>query len=231
MRIWRRSIPIAWNQTTIVQPTKIALSIAIAALNILWVGHGILRQSSPAIRFVVVAILSYAIATAVEFLWLLSTGPRFTGFESPNSDGPAAQRDSIDSLVAELSTLPPTELRDETLEFAKELKDFEAGSDREFVKTLAGSDPVPVASESERDDVLDKQSVELFEQNLRTWRVYRERFYRPARAFRDELRKRLGIRNVNSEPRIPALDQAQPSGAKPLAQAADYLAGLARRLK
>jgi hypothetical protein len=231
LRIWRRSIPIAWNQTRIVQPTKVALSVAIAALNILWVGHGILRTSSPAIRFVVVAILTYVIATVVEFLWLLSTGPRFTGFESPNSDGPAAQRDSVDSLVAELSALPPTELRDETLEFAKELKDFEAGSDREFVKTLAGSDPITVASESERDDVLDKQSVELFEHDLRTWRVYREKFYRPARAFRDELRKRLGIRNVNSEPRIPALDQAQPSGAKPLAQAADYLAGLARRLK
>lgn len=231
LRIWRRSIPIAWHQTRIFQPTKLALSVATAALNILWVGHGILRGSQPALRFVVVAIVTYVIATAVEFLWLLSTGPRFTGFESPNSDGPASRRDSVDSLVAELSALPPTELRDETLEFAKELKNFEAGSDREFVKTLAGSDPIAVASESERDEVLDKQSVELFEHDLRTWRVYREQFYRPARAFRDELRKRLGIRNVNSEPRIPALDQAQPSGAKPLAQAADYLAGLARRLK
>jgi hypothetical protein len=88
-----------------------------------------------------------------------------------------------------------------------------------------------VSSESERDEALDKQSAELFEHNLQTWRAYRERFYRPARAFRDELRKRLGIRNLNSEPRIPALDQAQLTGARPIAQAADYLAGLARRLK
>jgi hypothetical protein len=79
--------------------------------------------------------------------------------------------------------------------------------------------------------VLDKQSTELLEHDLRTGRAYRERFYRPARAFRDELRKRLGIRNVSREPRIPALDQAQLTGAKPIAQAADYLAGLARRLK
>ena len=197
----------------------------------LWVGDGILRSSPPAIRFAVVALVTYAVATIVEFLWLISTGPRFTGFESPGSDGAAALRDSVDSLVAELSALPPAELRDETLEFAKELKNFEAGSDREFVKTLAGSEPSAVANESDRDDVLDKQSVELFESNLHTWRVYRERFYRPARAFRDELRKRLGIRNINSEPRIPALDQAQLTGAKPIAQAADYLAALARRLK
>jgi hypothetical protein len=79
--------------------------------------------------------------------------------------------------------------------------------------------------------VLDQQSTELLEHDLRTWRAYRERFYRPARAFRDELRKRLGIRNVSREPRIPALDQALLIGAKPIAQAADYLAGLARRLK
>ena len=78
---------------------------------------------------------------------------------------------------------------------------------------------------------LDQQSAELVEHNLRTWRAYKERFYRPARAFRDELRKRLGIRNVNSEPKIPALDRAALTGAKPIAQAADYLAGLARRLK
>ena len=87
------------------------------------------------------------------------------------------------------------------------------------------------ATESDRDEVLDKQSAELFEHSLRTWRAYRERFYRPARAFRDELRKRLGIRNLNSEPRIPALEKAELSGSKPIAQAADYLAGLARRLK
>ena len=79
--------------------------------------------------------------------------------------------------------------------------------------------------------MLDKQSAELMQHNLRRWRTYRDRFYRPARAFRDELRKRLGIRNVNSEPRIPALDQAILSGAKPIAQAANYLAALARRLK
>jgi len=36
---------------------------------------------------------------------------------------------------------------------------------------------------------------------------------------------------VSREPKIPALDQAQLTGAKPIAQAADYLAGLARRLK
>jgi hypothetical protein len=117
------------------------------------------------------------------------------------------------------------------LELAKEMKAFEAVADREFVNTLAGVQQAVVASEAERDEVLDKQSTELVEHDLRTWRAYRERFYRPARAFRDELRKRLGIRNVNSEPRIPALDQAVLTGAKPIAQAADYLASLARRLK
>lgn len=172
----------------------------------------------------------YLITTFSEFLWLVATGPKFTGFESP----PLSDRthsESVDPLVEELRALPPAELRDETLELAKEMKTFEAGSDREFVSTLAGVKPLSVTSEVDRDEALHRQSAELFEHNLRTWRTYRETFYGRARTFRDELRKRLGIRNLNSEPRIPALDQARLTGAKPIAQAADYLAGLARRLK
>jgi len=214
-----------------IQPTRIALGIAIAALNILWQGHGILRSLPRGARFVVVALGAYVVTSVAEFLWLLSTGPRFTGFESPTAEKEGTQLDTAEHLAAELSSLPPAQLRDEALEFAQEMKNFEVGSDREFVNTLAGSQPVNARTESERDEALDKQSTELLEHNLRTWRGYRERFYRPARAFRDELRKRLRIRNVNSEPRIPALDQAQLEGANPIAEAADYLAGLARRLK
>jgi hypothetical protein len=230
-RVWRRSVPRAWTQTQLLQPAKIAGCIAISALNLLWRGHGILRSAPAATRLVVVGVVCYAVMTLAEFLWLLRTGPKFTGFESPSGAKAKTEVDSTDVLVEELRELAPAELRDETLQLAKEMKSFEAGSDREFVNTLAGAHPVPVASEAERDEVLDKQSAELMEHNLRTWRAYRERFYRPARAFRNELRKRLGIRNVNSEPRIPALDQALLTGAKPIAQAADYLAGLARRLK
>jgi hypothetical protein len=197
----------------------------------LWRGHGVLRGVAAPVRFVLVFLAAYLIATIGEFLWLLATGPTFTGFESPVSDKEAAKRDSVDPLVAELSSLESAELREETLEFAKEMKTFEAGTDREFVNTLAGVRAINANTESERDEVIDRQSAELFEYNMATWRAYRERFYRPARAFRDELRKRLGIRNANSEPRIPALDQALLTGAKPIAQAADYLAGLARRLK
>lgn len=182
-------------------------------------------------RFAIVLLACYLITTLAEFLWLVATGPKFTGFESPTTINGVNRAESVDPLVVELSSLPPAELRDETLEFAKEMKTFEAGTDREFVNTLAGVKPLVVVSESERDEVLDKQSAELFEHTMRTWRAYRETFYRPARAFRDELRKRLGIRNLNSEPRIPALDQALLTGTKPIAQAADYLAGLARRLK
>jgi hypothetical protein len=71
----------------------------------------------------------------------------------------------------------------------------------------------------------------LLERQLLTRRTYRERFFRPARAFRDELRKRLGIRNVSREPKIPALDQGVLSGARPITQAANYLVALARRLR
>ena len=212
-------------------PTKVALGVAVSALNILWRGHGILRSTAGPTRFVLVVIITWLSTTAAEFMWFLATGPRFTGFESPTADKSIAQTDAVDPLAVELSALAPAALRDETLELAREMKSFEAGSDREFVNTLAGAQPPQAATESERDDALDKQSAELFEHSLRTWRAYKERFYRPARAFRNELRKRLGIRNLNSEPRIPALEKAELTGAKPIAQAADYLAGLARRLK
>jgi len=215
----------------LVQPTNISLSVSAAALNILWRGHGVLRSSPPVWRFAVVLLVTYMITTFAEFLWLVATGPKFTGFESPKPVDGLSPAEAADPLVEELKALPRADLRDETLQFVQELKTFEAGSDKEFVNTLAGVKPLVAATESERDEALDKQSAELFEHNLQTWRVYREKFYRPARAFRDELRKRLGIRNLNSEPRIPALDQAQLTGARPIAQAADYLAGLARRLK
>jgi hypothetical protein len=191
----------------------------------------VLRSSSTPLRLVAVAIACYVVATIAEFLWLIYHGPRFTGFESPTASKGVTRQPATDPLVEQLKVLAPSELREEVLQLAKEMKSFEAVSDREFVKTLAGVPPLELSSEAERDEVLDQQSAELIEHDLRTWRAYRERFYQPARAFRDELRKRLGIRNVQREPRIPALDQAQLTGARPIAQAADYLAGLARRLK
>ena len=231
-RTWRHSWPRAWKRTQFAQPAKIAGCIAISALNVLWRGHGIFRSSPTALRLILVGVGGYVVTTVAEFLWLVYSGPQFTGFESPTAAKVAAGSDAgADPLATELSELPPAELREETLELAEAMKSFEAGSDREFVNTLAAASGIPVTSEAEKDEVLDQQSAVLMEHNLRTWRAYRERFYRPARAFRDELRKRLGIRNLNSEPRIPALDQAVLSGARPITQAANYLAGLARRLR
>lgn len=230
-RVLQRAIPIAWEQLPLAQPTRIAGCVTIAALNILWQGHGVLRGEPVFIRFFAVAAYCYLVTTTAEFLWLLITGPRFTGFESPTAVNGVATADASDPLASELSALDTAELKIEALQLADEMKRFEAGSDREFVKSLA-SDPLPAAStQDEKDEALDQQSAELMEHNLRTWRTYREVFYRPARALRDELRRRLGIRNVNGEPRIPALDRAVMAGAKPIAQAADYLAGLARRLR
>ena len=230
IRVLRRATPIAWEQLPLAQPTRIAGSVTIAALNILWQGHGVLRAEPKAIRFIVVAASCYFVTTFAEFVWLLVTGPRFTGFESPTAiDGVAAE--TTDTLPSELSELNTAELKIEALQLADEMKRFEAGSDREFVKSLESDSLAAPSSEAEKDEALDQQSSELMEHNLRTWRTYREVFYRPARAVRDELRRRLGIRNVNGEPRIPALDRAVMAGAKPIAQAADYLAGLARRLR
>lgn len=228
---WRRSIPIAWSQVRLLQWGKIAGAIAIAALNILWQGHGVLRSSPAPVRFAAVIVICYVLTTVAEFLWLLATGPQFTGFESPNSAPVTGEFESMDPIVEQLKTLPPLELREETLQLATEMKSFEAGSVAEFVTTLSSPSRAPETTEAELDEALDRESIELMERDLRTWRAYRERFYRPARAFRNELRKRLGIRNTNAEPWIPALDEATLTGAKPITQAANYLIALARRLK
>jgi hypothetical protein len=228
---WRRSIPSAWSQVRLLQPGKVAGAIAIAALNILWHGHGVLRSSPPTVRFVAVAVICYVLATIAEFLWLLATGPRFTGFESTTANPATGEFESIDPIVDQLKTLPPSELREEALQLAAEMKTFEAGIDREFVTTLSSPPPTPTVTEAERDEVLDRESTALMEGHLQAKRAYRDRFYRPARALRDELRKRLGIRNTNGEPWIPALDEAALSGAKPITEAANYLVALARRLK
>jgi hypothetical protein len=228
--VWRRSIPGAWRQVRLLQPGKIAGAIAISALNVLWHGHGVLRSSPPTVRLIAVVVICYVLTTVAEFLWFLATGPRFTGFESPTSPA-TGEFQAVDPIVDQLKTLPPSELREETLQLAAEMKSFEAGSDREFVTTLSSPLPAPAATEVDRDEALDRESGELMERHLQTRRTYRERFYRPARALRDELRKRLGIRNTNSEPWIPALDEAALSGAKPITDAANYLVALARRLK
>ena len=111
------------------------------------------------------------------------------------------------------------------------MRNFEAGSDGAFVSTLLRPRALETMTEEERDKELERESSELIQRHLVTWRVYRERFYRPARAFRDELRKRLGIRNTRREPEIPALDQAALTGAKPITEAADHLTELANRLQ
>lgn len=227
----RRSLPAAWKQVRLLQPGKVAGSIAVSALNILWVGHGVLRSSPPVMRFAALAAICYVVTTVAEFLWLLSTGPRFTGFESPTGTPATGEFESVDPIVDLLKTLPPSELRAETLQLATEMKSFEAGTDRELVTALASPPPANVVTEAERDEALDRESRELMERQLRTWRAYREQFYRPARALRDELRRRLRIRNTSREPELPALDEGVLSGARPITEAANYLAALARRLK
>jgi hypothetical protein len=226
----RRSIPIAWKQVRLLQPGKIAGAVAISALNVLWTGHGVLRSSPTAVRLGAVFVICYVLTTVGEFFWLLSSGPKFTGFESPTPPA-TGEFEAVDPLVEQLKTLPPSELREETLQLATEMKSFEAGSVREFVATLASPPPIQTATEAERDEALDRESIGLVERHLLTARAYRERFYRPARALRDELRKRLGIRNTTREPSLPALDEGVLDGAKPITDAANYLAALARRLK
>jgi hypothetical protein len=227
---WRRSVPSAWKQVRLLQPGKVAGAVALAALNLLWHGHGVLRSYPPVMRFAAVAAIFYVLTTMAEFVWLLANGPRFTGFESPTIP-PTGEFESIDPLVDQLKTLPPAELRDETLQLATEMKSFEAVTVREFVTTLASPPPVQAVTEAERDEALDRESKTLMERDLLTARTYRERFYRPARALRDELRKRLGIRNTSREPELPALDEGVLAGPKPITEAANYLAALARRLK
>ncbi len=106
---WRRSIPRAWKQTQLLQPAKIAGAVTIAALNILWQGHGILRTSPSVIRFVVVGVACYIVTTIAEFLWLLYKGPRFTGFESRTAAKGTSPNNTPDPLVEQLKELPPAE--------------------------------------------------------------------------------------------------------------------------
>src|SRR6185503_19511793 len=143
-RTWRHSWPRAWKRTQFTQPAKIAGCIAISALNVLWRGHGIFRSSPTPMRLAVVAIGGYILTTVAEFLWLVRTGPQFTGFESPTAAKGEPTKEPADPLAAELSELPPAALREETLELAAAMKSFEAGSDREFVNTLAAASNIPV---------------------------------------------------------------------------------------
>ena len=229
-RDWRRVAPRALKALPLLQPTKLAGCLAIAALNILWHGHGVLRSLAAAPRFASVLVLSYAVITIAEFLWLMVTVPQPVDLGFPERHQvPAAPE--IDPLVAQIQGLPRAELKHETLQLAEEMRIFEAGSDRAYVSTLIGPPAPATLSDEERDRQLDRQSTELVQRHFSTWRVYRDRFYRPARAFRDELRQRLGIRNPQREPEIPALDQAALTGAKPITEAADYLTELANRLR
>ncbi len=204
--------------------------MAIAVLNILWSGHGALRALPASARFFALFIASYLLVTVAEFLWLLLTVPQPVdlGFHETT---PIPTAPEADPLVEQLSELPRSALKEETLHLAEEMRTFEAGTDGAYVSTLLRPRTLSNLSEEERDKELDRNSTELIDNHLATWRTYREKFYRPARAFRDELRKRLGIRNTRREPKIPALDQAALTGAQPITEAADHLTELANRLR
>jgi hypothetical protein len=229
-RNWRRVAPRAWQQLPLLLPAKVAGCIAIAILNILWTGHGIFRSWPVAGRLAAVLVIAYLIVTAAEFLWLLLTVPQPVdmGFPEEKPEPPAPPE--IDPLVEQLRVVPATVLKEGTLQLAEAMRTFEAGSDGDYVSTLLSPRVLDTLSEEERDNQLDRESTELIQQHLTTWRTYRDRFYRPAIAFRNELRKRLGIRNLQKQPEIPALDQAALTGAKPITEAADHLTELANRL-
>jgi hypothetical protein len=228
-RSWKRAAPRAWKQLPLLQPTKLAGCVTISVLNVLWHGHGVLRALPLGPRIVAVLVVCYAVVTAAEYLWLLCTvqQPVDLGFHEVI---PFPTAPEIDPLVEQLSELPRSELKEETLQLAAEMRSFEAGSDSAYVTKLITPRLLDNLSEEERERELDRESTELVHRHLVTWRTYRDQFYRPARAFRDELRKRIGIKNPRREPEIPALDQAALTGAKPITEAADYLTELANRL-
>ena len=202
----------------------------ISALNILWTGHGVFRSWPLPVRFAAVLASSYLIVTAAEFLWLLFTVPQPVDMGFPEEKPAPPTPPEVDPLVEQLKAVPAPVLKEGTLQLAEAMRTFEAGSDGDYVSTLLSPRVFETLSEEERDKELDRESTELIQQHLTTWRTYRDRFYGPAIAFRNELRKRLGIRNLHRQPEIPALDQAALTGVKPITEAADHLTELANRL-
>jgi hypothetical protein len=229
-RNWRRVAPRAWQQLPLLQPAKVAGCVVISVLNILWTGHGVFRSWPLEARVAGVLAFSYLLVTSTEFLWLLLTVPQPVdmGFRE---EAPAPIPPEVDPLVEQLRVVPAPVLKEGTLQLADAMRTFEAGSDGAYVSTLLSPRALETLSEEERDKELDRESTELIQRHLTTWRAYRDRFYGPAIAFRNELRKRLGIRNARREPEIPALDQAALTGAKPITDAADHLTELANRLR
>jgi hypothetical protein len=177
-----------------------------------------------------VLALSYLILTAAEFLWLMLTVPQPVDMGFPEETPGRPMAPEVDPLVEQLRVVPAPVLKEGTFQLAEAMRTFEAGSDGDYVSTLLSPRVLETLSEEERDKQLDRESTELIQRHLTTWRAYRDRFYRPAIAFRNELRKRLGIRNLQRQPEIPALDQAALTGAKPITEAADHLTELANRL-
>ena len=229
-RNWRRVAPRAWQQLPLLQPTKVAGCIVISVLNILWTGHGVFRSWPLSARLAGVLASSYLIVTVAEFLWLLFTVPQPVDMGFPEEKPAPPTPPEVDPLVEQLKAVPVPVLKEGTLQLAEAMRTFEAGSDGDYVSTLLSPRVLDTLSEEERDKELDRESTELIQQHLTTWRTYRDRFYGPAIAFRNELRKRLGIRSLHRQPEIPALDQAALTGAKPITEAADHLTELANRL-
>ena len=227
---WRRTIRAA-QEVRLFHLTAISGCLAIAALNLLWQGHGVLRSSSPAPRFFAVALSCWMITVVAEFVWLFWAPLPIAQLVAIPQEVIVFAPEPADPLIEQLKEVAPAVLREGTLQLAEEMKSFEAGSDQEFVRTLLETRSGIDITEEEHEEALDRQSNELVQRHLVTWRGYRDRFHRPARAFRDELRRRLGIRNPASEPVIPALYEAVLTGANPISQAADHLVSLARRLR
>ncbi|MDQ6872872.1 MAG: hypothetical protein M3037_12855, partial [Gemmatimonadota bacterium] len=199
-RNWRRVAPRAWNRLPLLQPAKIGGCVAISAVNILWTGHGVFRSWPTGARGAAVLALSYLIVTTAEFLWLLLTVPQPVDMGFPEEPPAPPAPPEVDPLVEQLRTVPAPVLKEGTLQLAEAMRNFEAGSDGDYVSTLLSPRVLETLSEEERDKQIDLGGTELIRQHLTTWRTFRDQFYRPAIAFRNELRKRLGIRNLQRQP-------------------------------
>src|SRR5215210_2718814 len=65
-RDWPRAIKRARTEMRLAHPLRISGAVTVAALNVLWRGHGVLRASPSPIRFVAVGIVIYAVTALAE---------------------------------------------------------------------------------------------------------------------------------------------------------------------
>jgi hypothetical protein len=229
------SMPEACLPTWVTADHIYSLALVLIAGGIVWASWPYLSEGSRRRKMIIGLTLFFcSVGTAIVGLSLIAAGES-TPQQRAKTDGPPSSKPT--DGIAKLSD---RELLQYTLNFAAELRTFEANSDIE--RTKLEDFASPNMTQDQRLAVYQRHAAKSAELSTRYRQQFQNLYLHPANQLKDEIKNRLNKRgkivsdtydlNIfgnKMELQLPAF-QGHLAGVHPISNAANYLEQIARRL-